>query len=73
VRDTLELPTGIAAGYRAAMHGLCIRCHEDHEREQAIEKPYLSRCTTCHRDRTGKGEDLRLREGWTLSANLEIP
>jgi hypothetical protein len=66
VKDTLELRPGVAPGYRAAMHGLCARCHLEHEKEKAVEEPYLSRCTACHRDRTGEDEALRLREGWML-------
>ena len=50
--NTLHHPPGIAAGYRDAMHGLCIRCHIEHEQRQAVEEPYLGRCTACHRDHT---------------------
>jgi hypothetical protein len=66
-----NLPKGIAPGYRAAMHGLCIRCHLDHETREAVEQPYLSRCAACHRGHSPGGEELRLREGWALSARLE--
>jgi Ni/Fe-hydrogenase subunit HybB-like protein len=64
---------GIAPGYRAAMHGLCISCHLEHERKEGIEEPYLSRCTACHRSRVAGGEDLRLREGWAVGMPREIP
>ena len=39
---------GMAVGYRAAMHGLCIECHRRHEAQQRVAEPYLSRCTWCH-------------------------
>ena len=34
---------GIAAGYKKAMHGLCVNCHEDSD-------PDLADCTICHQD-----------------------
>jgi hypothetical protein len=74
VRPTLDLPSGTAPGYRAAMHGLCVGCHRTHEEEKAIEEPYLSRCTACHRDPTGvEREELRPRAERTLTARLELP
>jgi Ni/Fe-hydrogenase subunit HybB-like protein len=73
VRFENDLPPGIAPGYRAAMHGLCIRCHVDHETREAVEQPYLGRCAACHRGHSPDGEELRLREGWSLSARLELP
>ena len=72
VRAEGRFPLGVAPGYRAAMHGLCIRCHLDHETREAVEQPYLSRCAACHRGHSPGGEELRLREGWApLSASLE--
>jgi hypothetical protein len=73
VRFENSLPQGIAPGYRAAMHGLCIRCHVDHEAREGVEQPYLGRCATCHRGHSPGGEELRLREGWSLNARLELP
>lgn len=73
VKVTIEMAPGLAPGYRAAMHGLCIQCHVAHEIEKAVETPYLGRCTACHRDMTGEGEDMRLREGWALAASLGMP
>jgi len=70
VVKTLELPAGVAVGYRAAMHGLCVTCHKQHETEQAVEEPYLSRCTACHRNFSGEGEEMRLREGWSQAAAM---
>jgi hypothetical protein len=43
---------GIAPGYRQAMHGLCLKCHE--EKEKAAGKNLrtgISGCITCHKDR----------------------
>ena len=68
-----DLPPGVAPGYRAAMHGLCVRCHTEHETKEAVEEPYLSRCAACHRGHSPGGEEMRLREGWQLSARLELP
>jgi hypothetical protein len=73
VRFDNELPPGLAPGYRAAMHGLCIRCHVSHETREAAQEPYLGRCTACHRGHSPAGEELRLREGRTLNARLELP
>ena len=39
---------GMAPGYRTAMHGLCIHCHQAQERAEHAAEPYLSRCTWCH-------------------------
>jgi len=73
VKAENDLPPGVAPGYRAAMHGLCVRCHVDHEKAEAVEKPYLGRCAACHRGHSPGGEELRLREGWSLNARLELP
>jgi Ni/Fe-hydrogenase subunit HybB-like protein len=73
VRFENRLPAGIAPGYRAAMHGLCIKCHVAHETREAVETPYLGRCAACHRGHSPGGEELRLREGWTLNARVELP
>lgn len=68
---------GLATGYRAALHGLCIECHRDHERKQAMKEPSLSRCTTCHHDLNIEGEPLRLRpdppRSPPVSARLRMP
>ena len=48
--------TGFAAGYMDAMHGLCIKCHEEKvEKEPAVFDPEFARCTSCHRDANGSG------------------
>jgi len=45
----IEEPLGMASarGYREAMHGTCIGCHEA-ERVR-VERPALADCATCHR------------------------
>ncbi len=40
---------GVAPGYRAALHDLCIGCHLEHETAVGAAEPYLSRCAACHR------------------------
>ncbi len=38
-----------APGYMDAMHGLCVKCHEDEVRNAPAEHPeHLARCETCH-------------------------
>jgi hypothetical protein len=69
VRASLDLPQGVAPGYRAAMHGLCVDCHLHHEAEQAVPEPNLSRCAACHRGHSPEGEEMRVREGWSLARN----
>jgi hypothetical protein len=56
----IQLPeegmTGFAVGYMDAMHGLCIKCHEEKvEQEPLSFRPEFSRCTSCHRDANGSG------------------
>jgi hypothetical protein len=36
----------LAPGYAAAMHGSCVKCHE--ERAAAVGRPLLGECATCH-------------------------
>jgi len=43
----------MAPGYKDAMHGRCLTCHQQQEKEQDI--PNLSQCSTCH---TYNQEDL---------------
>jgi Ni/Fe-hydrogenase subunit HybB-like protein len=56
----IQLPeegiTGYAAGYMDAMHGLCIKCHEEKvEQEPVSFSPEFARCSSCHRDADGSG------------------
>ncbi len=45
-----------ATGYRDALHGLCVACHEREVKEEAGRRPeHLGRCDTCHdADRPGQ-------------------
>jgi Ni/Fe-hydrogenase subunit HybB-like protein len=70
IQAATERTPGMATGYRTAMHGLCVSCHLEEDRKKGAEEPYLSRCTACHRNVSGEGDEMRLREGWTLSARL---
>jgi hypothetical protein len=38
-----------AVGYMSAMHGLCIKCHEEEQKTLPVPNENLSRCTNCHR------------------------
>jgi hypothetical protein len=65
---------GIAPGYKLAMHGLCVACHEaeqaklDEQSATESEDPYLVRCTTCHRGTFADEVELRRRAGWGVAA-----
>jgi len=51
IRLTSEQITGFAPGYREAMHGLCIRCHESFVKENPAEyPPAFAECSHCHRE-----------------------
>ena len=68
----LEIPRdgdpGLAPGYKQAMHGLCISCHQGQEIEAGMEEPYLSRCTSCHRGEFADENEMRRSVGWPLTA-----
>jgi hypothetical protein len=53
-RVVLTSPPGeegtVAKGYMDAMHGLCITCHENEQKERPEWGERLSLCTTCHRE-----------------------
>jgi hypothetical protein len=54
IRLPEEGMTGIAAGYMDAMHGLCIKCHEEKIENQPVNYgPEFARCSNCHRDADG--------------------
>jgi len=42
-----------APGYKDAMHGLCISCHED--QAEQLEKTEMDQCATCHHAQTEDG------------------
>jgi hypothetical protein len=50
VRRHPELPEGVAVGYRDAMHGLCIDCHQRAEREGKAKPDTITLCRWCHTD-----------------------
>ena len=46
--------TGDAVGYVDAMHGLCVGCHEQLEKEEPAKHPAdFALCRNCHRDVDG--------------------
>jgi hypothetical protein len=59
---------GMAPGYKMAMHGLCISCHQEQDAKTAREEPYLSRCTTCHQGEFADEVELRRDTGWPAGA-----
>jgi hypothetical protein len=73
VATSAEGVPGLACGYRAALHELCLGCHLEHERERAVAEPYLGRCTTCHHDLATEGRPLRLRPDPPVTASLSLP
>jgi len=44
----IEVEDYQAAGYTEAMHQVCLGCHQ--QQAEAVEKPDLPRCGTCHRE-----------------------
>ncbi|OGR02722.1 MAG: hypothetical protein A2284_14580 [Deltaproteobacteria bacterium RIFOXYA12_FULL_61_11] len=52
----------LASGYKDAMHGLCVTCHQ-REVERGSKRPGFGECSACHRDvPTITGTLQRLRE-----------
>jgi hypothetical protein len=47
-----DFDTGRAAGYRAAMHKMCIPCHASQATNPLVARPGLGRCGTCHDEGT---------------------
>jgi hypothetical protein len=43
------------------MHGLCLECHRELEKELAVADRYLSRCATCHRNEFASDAEMRER------------
>jgi hypothetical protein len=50
--DAMDHPSG----YMAAMHGLCITCHEEQKTALEVDTEGLAECATCHGDLPGLGE-----------------
>jgi len=41
---------GKASGYMQAMHGLCLKCHEENEKARGVRlRMGISNCSTCHK------------------------
>ena len=67
---------GMAVGYKQALHGLCIPCHQEHEQARAVEAgldpetaaSYLTLCTTCHRNAFADQQELWRRAGLKVVA-----
>ena len=59
VRVTREAEPGLAPGYEKAMHGLCLTCHRNEEKEVAAADRSLGRCTTCHRNEFASEQEMR--------------
>jgi len=48
IKISNETVKNYAPGYKDAMHGLCITCHESKAVE--LERPRMAECSTCHKD-----------------------
>ena len=48
IKISAETRENMAPGYKNAMHGLCISCHQKKSIE--LNKPKLKECSTCHKD-----------------------
>jgi Ni/Fe-hydrogenase subunit HybB-like protein len=51
-------PRGLrfASGFRPAMHGTCIACHE--RKREAVDRAGLADCSTCHEELRGRSREL---------------
>jgi Ni/Fe-hydrogenase subunit HybB-like protein len=47
------LARGLASGYREAMHGTCVTCHE--RNRERVGRPDLAECSQCHRELRFRG------------------
>jgi cytochrome c553 len=43
-----KFTSGSAAGYKDAMHGMCIPCHRERAKDPELNRPDLGLCGTCH-------------------------
>jgi hypothetical protein len=68
VRVTREAAPGLAPGYEKAMHGLCLGCHRQEERDIAVADQYLSRCASCHRNEFASDAEMRRRAPFAVVA-----
>ena len=68
VRVTREAEPGLAPGYEKAMHGLCLGCHREEEKDVLVSERYLSRCTTCHRHEFASDAEMRRGAPFALVA-----
>jgi Ni/Fe-hydrogenase subunit HybB-like protein len=68
VRVSGDTEPGVAPGYQRAMHGLCLDCHRDHEKDLAATDRYLSRCDTCHRNEFASDAEMRSRSPFATVA-----
>jgi hypothetical protein len=70
VEVTRRLPPGYAPGYKLAMHGLCMACHEAEDAAAGERRHELSLCATCHRSSNEPAFQRPPRAGWSLSAAM---
>jgi Ni/Fe-hydrogenase subunit HybB-like protein len=57
---------GPAPSYVAALHGLCIKCHEERAKDARLDKPALGQCATCHTGKVPAFDPLRPDDRQTL-------
>jgi len=71
VQIAQDWQTGVAPGYAAALHGLCLDCHRREDVARGATVPRLALCSNCHRQATGEAlPNAGQRPGWSLSASL---
>jgi Ni/Fe-hydrogenase subunit HybB-like protein len=54
MKRTHAFRTDLAPGYAAALHGSCVKCHE--EKAEEVGKPDLGECRTCHQTERNQRE-----------------
>jgi hypothetical protein len=64
---------GRAPGYQAAMHGLCIPCHQASDKEHGFDRPHFGLCSNCHADGHDEDTERLLRAGWSFTAAMVKP
>jgi hypothetical protein len=70
VRVEGDREPGMAPGYAASLHGLCLECHRREDAARGAETPVLALCSNCHRPEYEGAAADGGRAGWSVSASL---